>query len=143
MKLIVQVIEARDLLAMDSNGLSDPYVKLQLGKQRAKTKVVKKSLNPIWDEEFSFRVGDLKEELFVSVLDEDKYFSDDFLGQIKVPLSNLLDSENLSFGIKWYQLQPKNKKSKIKNCGNFEISSLLSNSDLSFLLLIVADQWYI
>jgi Ca2+-dependent lipid-binding protein len=117
MKLIVQVIEARDLLAMDNNGFSDPYVKLQVGKQRAKTKVINKSLNPIWDEEFSFRVGDLKDELCVSVLDEDKYFADDFLGQIKVPLSTLLDSDNLSFGSKWYQLQPKSKKSKNKSCG--------------------------
>lgn len=118
MKLIIQVIEARNLLAMDSNGLSDPYVKVQLGRQRAKTKVVKKSLNPIWDEEFSFRVGNLKEEICISVLDEDKYFADDFLGQIKVPVSNLLDKENLSLGIQWYPLQPKSKKSKIKNCGN-------------------------
>lgn len=118
MKLIVQVIEARNLLAMDSNGLSDPYVKVQLGRQRAKTKVVKKSLNPIWDEELSFRVGNLKEEICISVLDEDKYFADDFLGLIKVPVSNLLDKENLSLGIQWYQLQPKSKKSKIKNCGN-------------------------
>ena len=103
---------------MDSNGLSDPYVKVQLGRQRAKTKVIKKSLNPIWDEEFSFRVGNLKEEICISVLDEDKYFADDFLGQIKVPVSNLLDKENLSLGIQWYPLQPKSKKSKIKNCGN-------------------------
>ncbi|KAF3331391.1 C2 and GRAM domain-containing protein [Carex littledalei] len=128
MKLVVQVIEARNLLAMDSNGLSDPYVKVQLGRQRAKTKVVKKSLNPIWDEEFSFRVGNLKEEICISVLDEDKYFADDFLGQIKVPVLNLLDKENLSLGIQWYQLQPKSKKSKIKNCGEICINISLSQN---------------
>ncbi|RWW76410.1 hypothetical protein BHE74_00015492 [Ensete ventricosum] len=101
---------------MDLNGLSDPYVKLQLGKHRAKTKVVKKNLNPVWDEEFSFRVGDLNEELTVCVLDEDRYFIDDFLGQVKVPLSKVLDAENLTLGTTWYQLQPKAKKLKSKDC---------------------------
>ncbi|PKA60318.1 C2 and GRAM domain-containing protein [Apostasia shenzhenica] len=117
MKLHVHVIEARGLPAMDLNGLSDPYVKLQLGKHRAKTKVVKKSLNPWWDEEFIFQVGDLREELTISVLDEDKYFSDDFLGQVKLPLSKVMDSEDLSLGTTWYQVKPKYKKSKNRDCG--------------------------
>ncbi|WOK94127.1 C2 and GRAM domain-containing protein [Canna indica] len=117
MKLLVHVIEARNLQAMDLNGLSDPYAKLQLGKHRAKTKVVKKNLNPVWDEEFSFRVGDLSEDLIVCVLDEDKYFTDDFLGQVKVPLSKVLDADNLTLGTIWYQLQPKGKKLKNKDCG--------------------------
>ncbi|XP_010942889.1 C2 and GRAM domain-containing protein At1g03370 [Elaeis guineensis] len=126
MKLVVHVIEARNLLAMDLNGLSDPYVKLQLGKQRAKTKVVKKNLSPVWDEEFSFRVGDLKEELTICVLDEDKIFNDDFLGQVKVPLSQVLDADNLSLGTQWYQLQPKNKKSKSKDYGDIRLTITLS-----------------
>ncbi|KAG1327432.1 C2 and GRAM domain-containing protein [Cocos nucifera] len=110
---------------MDLNGLSDPYVKLQLGKQRAKTKVVKKNLSPVWDEEFSFRVGDLKEELTICVLDEDKIFNDDFLGQVKMPLSKVLDADNLSLGTQWYQLQPK-KKSKSKDYGDIRLMITLS-----------------
>lgn len=118
MKLLVRVIEARNLPAMDLNGLSDPYVRLQLGKQKARTKVVKKSLDPLWDEEFGFRVDDLNEELLVSVLDEDKYFNDDFVGQLKVPVSRVFDSDEQSLGPAWHSLQPKNKKSKNKDCGN-------------------------
>lgn len=116
MKLQVRVIEARNLPAMDLNGFSDPYVRLQLGKNRSRTKVVKKCLNPTWGEEFSFRVEDLNEELVISVLDEDKYFNDDFVGQIKIPVSQVFDAENKSLGTVWYPLQPKNKKSK-KDCG--------------------------
>lgn len=119
MKLLVRVIEARNLLAMDPNGFSDPYVKLQLGKQRFKTKVVKKSLNPSWDEEFSFRVEDLNEELVLSVLDEDKYFNDDFIGWIRISASKVFDSEDKSLGTAWYALQPKSSKSKNKDCGMF------------------------
>ncbi|XP_066374885.1 C2 and GRAM domain-containing protein At1g03370-like [Miscanthus floridulus] len=63
--------------------MRDPYAKAQLGKQRAKTKVVRKTLCPAWDEEFAFRVGDLRDNLLVSVLHEDRYFADDVLGQVK------------------------------------------------------------
>lgn len=122
MKLLVQVIEARCLPAIGINGLSDPCVRLQLGKRRSKTKVVKKSLNPCWDEEFSFKVGDLSVELVVSVLDEDKYFHGEFLGQVRIPLLKVFDAENLSLGIQWYQLHPKKKKkAKLKNCGEIRL----------------------
>lgn len=117
MKLLVRVVEARGLLAVHLNGSSDPFVKLQLGKRRAKTTVVKKSLTPVWDEEFSFLVGDVAEELAVSVLNEDKYFTNDLLGKVKVPLSKVMETEDLSLGTAWYQLQPKSKKSKKKERG--------------------------
>ena len=117
MKILVRVMEARNLPPTDSNGLSDPYVKLQLGKQKSKTKVVKKSLKPCWGEEFTFKVEDFNEELLISVLDEDKYFNDEFVGQLRVPVGHVFDSENKSLGTAWYPLQPKNKKSKNRDCG--------------------------
>ncbi|GMP75910.1 hypothetical protein CsSME_00032828 [Camellia sinensis var. sinensis] len=128
MKLLVRVIEARNIPAMDPNGFSDPYVKLQLGKQKFRSKVVKKCLNPTWCEDFTFKVEDLKEELVVSVLDEDKYSIDDFIGQIKVSVSHVLDAFEKSLGTAWYSLQPKNKKSKNKDCGDILLSICLSQS---------------
>ena len=113
MRLVVRVIEARGLPPTDADGTRDPYAKAQLGKQRAKTKVVRKTLCPAWDEEFAFRVGDLRDNLLVSVLHEDRYFADDVLGQVKVPLTAVLDADNRTLGMQWYQLQPKSKKSKL------------------------------
>jgi hypothetical protein len=118
MKLTVRVIEARNLRAMDSNGFSDPYARLQLGKQRFKTKVIKTNLNPTWDQEFSFLVGDGRDVLKLDVYDEDILSMDDFLGQVRVPLEDVLAAENLSLGIRWYQLLPKAKTDKTINCGN-------------------------
>lgn len=117
MKLTVRAIEAKNLPAMDLNGYSDPYARLQLGKQRFRTKVVKKCLNPTWEEEFTFRVEDLNDELLITVLDEDKYFNDDFVGCLRIPVRRVFDAENKSLGTTWYSLQPKNKKSKNKDCG--------------------------
>uniref|UniRef100_A0ACD5Y7V7 Uncharacterized protein n=1 Tax=Avena sativa TaxID=4498 RepID=A0ACD5Y7V7_AVESA len=117
MRLTVRVIAARNLRAMDFNGFSDPYVKLQVGKQRFKTKVVKMNLNPEWDQEFSFAVADVREVLKLDVYDEDLIGIDDFLGQVKVPLEDLLAAENLSLGQRWYQLLPKTKSDKAVDCG--------------------------
>ncbi|XP_041027805.1 C2 and GRAM domain-containing protein At1g03370-like isoform X1 [Juglans microcarpa x Juglans regia] len=117
MNLSVRVIEARNLPAMDLNGFSDPYVWLQLGKQKVRTKVVKKSLNPQWGEEFGFQVDNLNEELLFSVLDEDKYTNDDFVGQLKMPVSRIFESEDKWLGPAWHSLQPKSERSKNKDCG--------------------------
>ncbi|KAF8391695.1 hypothetical protein HHK36_024004 [Tetracentron sinense] len=129
MKLSVRVVEARNLRAMDLNGFSDPYVRLQLGRHRFRTKVVKKSLNPSWGEEFSFLVEDLADELIVSVMDEDRYFNDDFVGQLKVPVSWVFDAENNSLGTTWHTLLPKNKKSKNRDCGEILLTISLSQKN--------------
>ncbi|CAL0309151.1 unnamed protein product [Lupinus luteus] len=131
MKLVVRVIEAKNLPPTDPNGLSDPYVRLQLGKQRFRTKVIKKCLNPKWDEEFSFRVDDLNEELVISVMDEDKFLIDDFVGQLKVPMSLVFDEEIKSLGTAWYSLQPKSKKIKNKESGEVRLSIYFSQKSAS------------
>nr|CAB3483345.1 unnamed protein product [Digitaria exilis] len=113
---------------MDSNGFSDPYVKLQLGKQRFKTKVIKMNLNPTWDQEFSFLVGDIKDVLKLDVYDEDILKMDDFLGQLRVPLEDVLAADDLSLGAKWYQLLPKGKPDKAVDCGEICVSISLESA---------------
>lgn len=131
MRLSVRVIEARNLRAMDSNGFSDPYVKLQLGKQRFKTKVIKMNLNPTWDQEFSFLVGDIKDVLKLDVYDEDILQMDDFLGHLRVPLEDVLSADDLSLGTRWYQLLPKGKTNKTVDCGEICVSISLESSGAS------------
>lgn len=49
-------------------GTSDPYVKFKLdGKQFYKSKVVYKSLNPRWNESFSYNLRDVEHTLDVRV----------------------------------------------------------------------------
>lgn len=59
MKLIVGILQAQDLAAMDMGGTSDPYVKVFLlpdKKKKYETKVQRKNLCPVFNETFIFKV---------------------------------------------------------------------------------------
>lgn len=56
-KLIVEVVDARNLLPKDGHGTSSPYVILDFYGQRRKTRVVARDLNPVWNEVLEFNVG--------------------------------------------------------------------------------------
>ncbi|KAJ4973199.1 hypothetical protein NE237_006373 [Protea cynaroides] len=48
------LIEARDLFGADFRGTSDPYVRVQYGNIKKRTKVMYKNLNPKWNQTFEF-----------------------------------------------------------------------------------------
>ena len=79
---------------MDPFGLTDATVKLYLLPDRSsstkkKTTVVKNSLNPVWNEEFEYKLVNLKElkttrVLEVTVWDYDRRGSNDFIGGLRL-----------------------------------------------------------
>lgn len=86
----VCLVRASGLKAADSNGLSDPYVKLTISGLTQKSKIVKKNLNPSYDETFQFHgvFNELiKVPMQVIVLDHDVMNFDDMLGIASVDLA--------------------------------------------------------
>ncbi|TDG40861.1 hypothetical protein AWZ03_012724 [Drosophila navojoa] len=90
--LVVNVKQCINLLPMDNNGSSDPFVKLQLKpdahkNKKHKTSVKWRTLNPVFNEEFYFEASphDLnKEMLILTVWDKDLGKSNDFLGSLQL-----------------------------------------------------------
>ncbi|XP_040489763.1 synaptotagmin-5 isoform X5 [Ursus maritimus] len=91
-KLTVIVLEAKNLKKMDVGGLSDPYVKVHLlqgGKKvrKKKTTIKKNTLNPYYNEAFSFEVPCdqvQKVQVELTVLDYDKLGKNEAIGRVAV-----------------------------------------------------------
>ncbi|KAL2099868.1 hypothetical protein ACEWY4_004262 [Coilia grayii] len=86
----ISLIEGRDLISMDQNGLSDPYAKFRLGHQKYKSKTMPKTLNPQWREQFDLNLYEEEGYLLeITVWDKDTGRRDDFIGRCQVDLSTL------------------------------------------------------
>ena len=90
-KLSFTVVEAHDLIAMDKCGTSDPYCKVKVDSHTIhKTKIVKKSLDPVWNETFDLILDHLGQRVALSVYDYDRgAVFDDFLGKAQVDILTL------------------------------------------------------
>lgn len=90
-KLRVDVMDADDLPAADSNGFSDPYCKFLLnGKEVYKTDKQRKTLHPAWNESFETAIRSRTASKFVvEVWDWDFGDKSDFLGKADINLGML------------------------------------------------------
>ena len=61
------VVEGKNMPAMDFGGKSDLYVISKLGSNKHKTKVMKKTLQPIWNEKFQLKFNNLNDDVIFEV----------------------------------------------------------------------------
>lgn len=126
MSLFVYVLEGRDWAVKDS------YVKLQVGKFKSKTRVLRNTKNPVWNEEFGFRVHDLEDELLLSVYhhDNDSGFfnaSGELVGQVRIPVWSVAAEELQNLPPTWFTIEkPNSVKSSNRDCDAGKILLTLS-----------------
>ncbi|GMI79044.1 multiple C2 domain and transmembrane region protein 16 [Hibiscus trionum] len=71
-KLVVEVVDARNLVPKDGHGTSSPYVVVDYYGQRKKTKTVLRDINPTWNEVLRFNV-EKPSDVFSDMLELDVY----------------------------------------------------------------------
>ena len=87
----MKAVRGTDLLAADLNGLSDPYVILAYKTQRKSTRVINRTLNPVWNESLIFRATSFDPVIGITCYDHDLDNNDDLLGTAKFNLYDHLE----------------------------------------------------
>ncbi|KAM4728266.1 extended synaptotagmin-2 isoform 2-T2 [Anableps anableps] len=104
----IHFLEAQDLLGKDKflggliKGKSDPYGVMRLGTQEFKSKVIKETVNPKWDEVHEFLMYDNTEKsLEIELFDEDPN-EDDKLGSVTIDMAELKKCQIVE---EWFTLE--------------------------------------
>ncbi|KAJ9147279.1 hypothetical protein P3X46_029456 [Hevea brasiliensis] len=71
---------------------SDPYVLVKRGKQKLKTRVVKKNVNPEWNEDLTLSIDNPNLPITIEVYDKDTFSPDDKMGDAEFDIGPFLEA---------------------------------------------------
>ena len=89
-RLLITIVDAKQLVDKEDNGVSDPYCHATMGSQENRTPVTPRTLNPAWNASMQFLVHDLDQDvLCLTVYDKDYFTPDDFMGRAEIPIKDI------------------------------------------------------
>ena len=106
--LNLRVAEAQNLEIF--SGKPSCYVNILCEKQQIATKIIPNERNPLWNEEFSFRVAAGNGEMLIQVFNKSEISKDELIGKCSVPLEEFKDQSTHE---KWFHLEGKTNSSRI------------------------------
>ncbi|KAL7101628.1 hypothetical protein ACP275_08G065300 [Erythranthe tilingii] len=89
--LRIKIIRGINLAIRDAIS-SDPYVIVRMAKQKLKTRVVKKNLNPEWNEELTLTISDPNIPIKLQVYDKDTFTLDDKMGDAYFSIKEFVEA---------------------------------------------------
>ncbi|XP_046676229.1 synaptotagmin-5 [Homalodisca vitripennis] len=140
--LTVRLNEAHDLQARDFSGTADPYAKIRLLPDRSnvwQTRIHKRTLNPVFDEDFVFEVRPAalgRRSLEIILYDFDAYSRHHSIGGVKLPLANIDLSDKVTL---WKGLGPCSEQDSKAELGELMVSlAYLSSAERLTVVVIKA-----
>ncbi|XP_007033034.2 PREDICTED: protein C2-DOMAIN ABA-RELATED 1 [Theobroma cacao] len=90
---------------------SDPYVVVRMGKQKLKTRVIKKNINPEWNDDLTLSIADPSLPVKLAVYDKDTFSFDDKMGDAEFEIGPFIEAvkmhlEGLPSGTVIKKIQP-------------------------------------
>ncbi|XP_077973068.1 myoferlin-like isoform X2 [Styela clava] len=129
-QLRVYLYQARDLLSMDQDSLSDPFIFVSFMDRCERTRVIENSLNPVWNQTLIIDLnyyGDLNHlrsscpDIIVEVFDKDDIGSLEFMGSAAFQPQFKIDPEDSTMPkLAWYDIHK----------GNADAGNLLACAEL-------------
>ena len=71
---------------------SDPYVLIATGNQRMKTRVIRKDINPEWNEDLTLSISDPDQTIQLTVYDHDTFSTDDKMGDAEFEIRTFIEA---------------------------------------------------
>uniref|UniRef100_A0A0A0LVV8 C2 domain-containing protein n=1 Tax=Cucumis sativus TaxID=3659 RepID=A0A0A0LVV8_CUCSA len=89
--LRVRIIRGVNLAVRDVRS-SDPYIVVKMSNQKLKTRVIKKDINPEWNEDLTLSVTDPNALVKLTVYDHDTFSMDDKMGDAEFEIGSYIEA---------------------------------------------------